>query len=199
MIPIAPAERVWIATGHTDKRRGMNSLALLVQESLQARPARRRPLCVPRHLDHDRTSSLQKGFARLIGATSRCSSTGSAGRKTLSYIARASRVRRSRSRSDFEMNRITSPIFVSRCCLPRSDFGMNRTTSPIFVSRCCLLMRTIPQPMPLRVGQSDLANCADGHVNSGVRPSVFAIADVSGRVELGGFRAAPASYFQRVA
>jgi hypothetical protein len=146
MIPIAPAERVWIATGHTDKRRGMNSLALLVQESLQARPARRRPLCVPRHLDHDRTSSLQKGFARLIGATSRCSSTGSAGRKTLSYIARASRVRRSRSRSDFEMN---------------------RTTSPIFVSRCCLLMRTIPQAMPLRVGQSDLANCADCHVNFG--------------------------------
>jgi hypothetical protein len=30
-------------------------------------------------------------------------------------------------------------------------------------------MRTIPQAMPLRVGQSDLANCADCHINSGVK------------------------------
>ena len=28
--------------------------------------------------------------------------------------------------------------------------------------------------MPFRVGQSDLANCADGHVNSAVKPSAFA-------------------------
>jgi hypothetical protein len=28
--------------------------------------------------------------------------------------------------------------------------------------------------MPLRIGQSDLANCAGGHVNSGVKPSAFA-------------------------
>lgn len=31
MIPIPSGVRVWIATGHTDMRRGMNSLALLVQ------------------------------------------------------------------------------------------------------------------------------------------------------------------------
>jgi hypothetical protein len=39
-----------------------------------------------------------------------CSLTGSAGGKILSYIARASRIRRARSRSDFGINRITSPI-----------------------------------------------------------------------------------------
>ena len=33
MIPIASGVKVWIATGHTDMRRGMNSLALLVQEA----------------------------------------------------------------------------------------------------------------------------------------------------------------------
>jgi hypothetical protein len=36
VIPIPPAVRVWIATGHTDMRRGMNSLAVLVQEALGA-------------------------------------------------------------------------------------------------------------------------------------------------------------------
>ena len=38
MIPIASGVRVWIATGHTDMRRGMNSLALLVQEALRRDP-----------------------------------------------------------------------------------------------------------------------------------------------------------------
>jgi transposase len=38
MIPIAAGVRVWIATGHTDMRRGMNSLALLVQEALRRDP-----------------------------------------------------------------------------------------------------------------------------------------------------------------
>jgi transposase len=37
MIPI-PSGRVWIATGHTDMRRGMQSLALTVQESLKRNP-----------------------------------------------------------------------------------------------------------------------------------------------------------------
>jgi len=36
--------RVWIATGHTDMRRGMNTLALTVQEALKRDPARRRSL-----------------------------------------------------------------------------------------------------------------------------------------------------------
>lgn len=38
MIPIPSGVRVWIATGHTDMRRGMNSLALLVQEGLKRDP-----------------------------------------------------------------------------------------------------------------------------------------------------------------
>jgi transposase len=38
MIPVPAGVRVWIATGHTDMRRGMNSLALQVQEGLQHDP-----------------------------------------------------------------------------------------------------------------------------------------------------------------
>jgi transposase len=38
MIPVPSGIRVWIATGHTDMRRGMNSLALLVQEVLKRDP-----------------------------------------------------------------------------------------------------------------------------------------------------------------
>ena len=38
MIPIASGVRVWVATGHTDMRRGMNSLALLVQEGFHRDP-----------------------------------------------------------------------------------------------------------------------------------------------------------------
>src|SRR5262249_15974688 len=38
MIPIRSGVRVWIATGHTDMRRGMQSLALAVQQSLKRDP-----------------------------------------------------------------------------------------------------------------------------------------------------------------
>ena len=38
MIPISSGVRVWIATGHTDMRHGMNSLALQVQEGLKRDP-----------------------------------------------------------------------------------------------------------------------------------------------------------------
>jgi transposase len=38
MIPIPSGVRVWIATGHTDMRRGMRSLALTVQEILRRDP-----------------------------------------------------------------------------------------------------------------------------------------------------------------
>ncbi len=38
MIPVSPSVRVWIATGHTDMRRGMNSLALQVQQGLGQDP-----------------------------------------------------------------------------------------------------------------------------------------------------------------
>jgi transposase len=38
MIPIRSGVRVWIATGHTHMRRGMNGLALQVQQGCGAIP-----------------------------------------------------------------------------------------------------------------------------------------------------------------
>ena len=38
MIPMPSGVRVWIATGHTDMRRGMQGLALQVQEQLKRDP-----------------------------------------------------------------------------------------------------------------------------------------------------------------
>jgi transposase len=38
MIPVAAGARIWIASGHTDMRKGMNGLALLVQEGLGRDP-----------------------------------------------------------------------------------------------------------------------------------------------------------------
>ena len=38
MIPVPSRVRVWLAVGHTDMRRGMNSLALQVQEGLKRDP-----------------------------------------------------------------------------------------------------------------------------------------------------------------
>jgi transposase len=38
MIPIASGVRIWIATGHTDMRKGIRGLALLVQEGLGRDP-----------------------------------------------------------------------------------------------------------------------------------------------------------------
>ena len=38
MIPVPAGVRVWIATGHTDMRKGFASLALLVQEKLKQDP-----------------------------------------------------------------------------------------------------------------------------------------------------------------
>ena len=38
MIPVPSGVRVWIATGHTDMRRGMQGLALQVQEALKRDP-----------------------------------------------------------------------------------------------------------------------------------------------------------------
>ena len=39
MIPVPSGVRVWLAVGHTDMRRGMNSLALQVQEGLKRDPS----------------------------------------------------------------------------------------------------------------------------------------------------------------
>ena len=57
MIPIPSGVRVWIATGHTDMRRGMQSLALTVQESLKRDP-HAGDLCIfrGRRGEDDRTS-----------------------------------------------------------------------------------------------------------------------------------------------
>jgi len=38
MIPIPSGVRVWIAAGHTDMRRGMQGLALQIQEQLNRDP-----------------------------------------------------------------------------------------------------------------------------------------------------------------
>ena len=38
MIPVPSGERVWLAVGRTDMRRGMNGLALQVQEALKRDP-----------------------------------------------------------------------------------------------------------------------------------------------------------------
>ncbi len=38
MIPVPSGIRVWLAVGHTDMRRGMNGLALQVQQALQRDP-----------------------------------------------------------------------------------------------------------------------------------------------------------------
>ncbi|MGH7095577.1 MAG: IS66 family insertion sequence element accessory protein TnpB [Stellaceae bacterium] len=38
MIPVPSGVRVWLAVGHTDMRRGMNSLAIQVQQGLQRDP-----------------------------------------------------------------------------------------------------------------------------------------------------------------
>lgn len=38
MIAAPPGVRIWIATGHTDMRRGMQGLALLVQEHFKRNP-----------------------------------------------------------------------------------------------------------------------------------------------------------------
>ena len=38
MIPVPSGVRVWLAVGHTDMRRGMNGLALQVQQALGRDP-----------------------------------------------------------------------------------------------------------------------------------------------------------------
>lgn len=38
MIPVPTGVRVWLATGHTDMRKGFSGLSLLVQETLERDP-----------------------------------------------------------------------------------------------------------------------------------------------------------------
>jgi transposase len=53
MIPVPSGMRVWLAVGRTDMRRGMNGLALQVQEALRRDPH----LCVGRGYVAARPSS----------------------------------------------------------------------------------------------------------------------------------------------
>src|SRR5476651_410267 len=80
MIPIPSGVRVWIATGHTDMRRGMQGLALQVQESLKRDPHagdlyifRGRRGDLAKILWHDGIglslyATRQRGFARSAGS-----------------------------------------------------------------------------------------------------------------------------------
>src|SRR6516162_1935714 len=62
-------------------------------------------------LDHEKDSSLLWPMPLRLAVAPSCRLlTGSVGGKTLSYIARASRMRRTRSRSDLETNRKNSSI-----------------------------------------------------------------------------------------
>jgi transposase len=51
MIPVPSGVRVWIATGHTDMRRGMNSLALQIQQALNR--GKRMVILTLRHWVHE--------------------------------------------------------------------------------------------------------------------------------------------------
>ena len=48
MIAFASGVRVWLATGHTDMRKGFGTLAVLVQETLEAGSTCRRFVCFQR-------------------------------------------------------------------------------------------------------------------------------------------------------
>jgi hypothetical protein len=80
MIPVPSGVRVWLATGHTDMRRGMNGLALQVQEVLRRDPygghlfvfrgkrTSRAPFSIPLAIRQDRVSvasALRPAAARL--------------------------------------------------------------------------------------------------------------------------------------
>jgi hypothetical protein len=63
MIAIPGNVRVWLATGHTDMRRGFRSLALMVQEELK-----RDPHCGDLSFSPDVEATWSKSF----GTTARC-------------------------------------------------------------------------------------------------------------------------------
>jgi transposase len=81
MITIPGNVRVWLATGHTDMRRGFRSLALMVQEELKRDPhcgdlyvfrGRRSQLptfCIPFSFCHDRVPLAPVVRAEVAGIT----------------------------------------------------------------------------------------------------------------------------------
>jgi transposase len=63
MITFPPGVRVWLATGHTDMRRGFPSLALIVQEQLKQDPL----LGTPVYLSWAQRRVDQSDLARRAG------------------------------------------------------------------------------------------------------------------------------------
>jgi hypothetical protein len=59
MIPVPAGARVWLATGHTDMRKGFDGLALLVQEVLKRNPH-------SGHLEQRRKLSARNEIAKAI-------------------------------------------------------------------------------------------------------------------------------------
>ena len=81
MIPVPSGVRVWLAVGRTDMRRGMNGLALQVQEALRRDPPCGRSLCLPRRARRSNQSNL--------GMTvSACRSTPKCWRRVASFRRR---------------------------------------------------------------------------------------------------------------
>ena len=60
MIPVPTGVRVWLATGHTDMRKGFSGFALLVQETPEARPSFGQPVPVPREARRPDQMSLAR-------------------------------------------------------------------------------------------------------------------------------------------
>ena len=73
MIPVPAGVRVWLATGHTDMRKGFDGLALIVQETLKRGSPPPRAAVKRRRAKDDRTSSSRVGVRRAGSAASRLS------------------------------------------------------------------------------------------------------------------------------
>ena len=112
MIPLPTGVRVWIAAGHTDMRRGMQSLALQVQEGL-----RRDPHGGDLYVFRGRSGSLIKilwhdGIG-MSPTPSGWSAAGSFGRRPLLALSR-SRLRSSHTCWTVSIGAIPSTRFVPR-------------------------------------------------------------------------------------
>jgi transposase len=86
MIPIPSGVRVWIATGHTDMRRGMNGLTLQVQQALKRDPHAgdlfvfrgRRGNLVKVHVALRQAAGARQVHLALAGRWRRCHHAGAA-------------------------------------------------------------------------------------------------------------------------
>jgi len=64
MIPVPSNVRVWLATGHTDMRKGFASLSLQVTGGVAARSSERAPVLLPR----PQRQSIESDLARWSGS-----------------------------------------------------------------------------------------------------------------------------------